>query len=82
MNLRNVRFGSTLDTTTFALSSSPLASTTPVARPCFDRMRATGASVRISAPNSRAADAIASETAPVPPRDRPQDRKAPSISPM
>ena len=30
----------------------------------------------------RAASAIEFEIAPVPPRDKPQDRKAPSISPM
>ena len=46
------------------------------------RMRATGASVRISAPASRAAAAIAFEIAPVPPRAKPQERNAPSISPM
>ena len=45
-------------------------------------MRATGASVRISAPASRAALAIASLTPPVPPSGMPQARNAPSISPM
>ena len=44
--------------------------------------RATGASVRISAPCSRAADAIDSLTAPVPPLAKPQALMAPSISPM
>ena len=45
-------------------------------------MRATGASVRISAPKLRAALAIASLMPPVPPRGMPQARNAPSISPM
>ena len=66
-NWRNVRRGSTLDSTTSASSSSPVASVTPTARPCLTRMPATGASVRISAPASRAAPAIACEMAPVPP---------------
>ena len=43
---------------------------------------ATGASVRISTPASRAAPAIAFEIAPVPPREKPHERNAPSISPM
>ncbi len=68
--------------TTRASSSSPLSSTTPVARPLSRRTRATGASVRIVAPCARADDAIASETAPLPPLQKPQARKAPSISPM
>src|SRR4029453_13047422 len=82
MNFRKVRFGSTLDATTLAAISSPFSRTTPVARPFFVRMRLTDASVRISTPYSRAAAAIAFETAPVPPRDNPHDLKAPSISPM
>ena len=45
-------------------------------------IRATGASVRISAPSARAADAIAFEIPPVPPFGMPQARNAPSISPM
>ncbi len=45
-------------------------------------MRATGASVRISAPSARAAEPMAFETPPVPPFGMPQARKAPSISPM
>ena len=68
--------------TTRASISSPDSSTTPVARPSRTRMRATGASVRISAPNAAAALAMASLTPPVPPRGMPQARNAPSISPM
>ena len=41
-----------------------------------------GALVRISTPSSRAAAAIALEIAPVPPRLKPHERKAPSISPI
>ncbi len=62
--------------------SSPVSSTTPLARPFRTSIRATGASVRISTPAARAADAIASEIAPVPPREMPHERNAPSISPM
>ncbi len=82
MNFRNVRFGSTLDSTSSASISSPLVSTTPVASPRLTVIRATDASVRISTPASRAASAIAFEIAPVPPRAKPHERKAPSISPM
>ena len=74
--------GSTLDTTVVAWSSSPFSSTTPVALPFRVRIFVTVASVRISAPNRRAASAMAFDTAPVPPRDRPHERNAPSISPM
>src|SRR5712691_10834909 len=56
--------------------------TTPQARPFLTRIFATGALVRISAPASRAASAMAFEIAPVPPRLKPQERNAPSISPM
>ena len=42
----------------------------------------TAASVRISAPKLRAAEAIASLTAPVPPRAKPHARKTATISPM
>jgi len=45
-------------------------------------MRATGASVRISAPKLRAASAIDWLMPPVPSLGMPQARKAPSISPM
>jgi hypothetical protein len=74
--------GSTLESTTFASISSPPGSTTPVARPPFDLIRSTGASVRISTPASSAAPAIARLMAPVPPREKPHERNAPSISPM
>ena len=47
-----------------------------------EHLRDTRALVRISAPASRAADAIACEIAPVPPRANPHERNAPSISPM
>ncbi len=53
-----------------------------MALPFFIAMRAIGASVRISTPASRAASAMALEIAPVPPRAKPQERNAPSISPM
>ena len=79
---RNVRRGSRPDTTTGALISSPFARTTPVVRPSFTSTRVTAASVRISAPNERAALAIDSLIAPVPPFWNPQARNAPSISPM
>ena len=39
-------------------------------------------SVTISTPASFAAAAMARLIAPVPPRENPQERKAPSISPM
>jgi hypothetical protein len=81
-SLRKVTLGSTLESTTFASISSPFGSTTPVARPFFVLMRATGAFVRISTPASRAAPAMARLIAPVPPREKPHERKAPSISPM
>ncbi len=81
-NFSNVRCGSTLDETTFAVSSSPLVSATPLTRPFFTKIFATPAFVRISTPASRAAEAIAFEIAPVPPRLNPHDRNAPSISPM
>src|SRR5882724_11801101 len=81
-NFSNVRCGSTLDETTFAVSSSPLCSATPHARPSLTVIFATLALVRISTPASRAAAAIALEIAPVPPRLNPHDRNAPSISPI
>jgi hypothetical protein len=68
--------------TTLARSSSPFRRTTPAARPFSTSTFATGAFVRISTPASRAAAAIASEMAPVPPRAKPHERNAPSISPM
>ena len=74
--------GSTLEETTCASISSPLTRTTPVALPPLTLMRAIGVSVRISTPASRAASAMELEMAPVPPRANPQERNAPSISPM
>jgi len=47
--------GSAFETTVLAAISSPLSSSTPVARPFSTQMRATGASVRISAPKPVAA---------------------------
>ena len=79
-------FASADESTVDASISSPLSSTTPVARvvpwPVDVRILATGASVRISAPSAWAARAIAYDTPPVPPLGMPQARKAPSISPM
>ncbi len=74
--------GSALETTRVASISSPPGITTPVALPFLTLICATGASVRISTPASTAAPAIAMLMAPVPPREKPQERKAPSISPM
>ena len=79
---RKVKRGSTLDAITSAYTQSPFSSTTPVARPRLTKIFETLASVSISAPASLAALAIALEIAPVPPRGNPQDRKAPSISPI
>jgi hypothetical protein len=62
--------------------SSPFFSTTPQARPSRTTIFATSVSDLISTPAWRAAPAIASEMAPVPPRAKPHDLKAPSISPM
>ena len=56
--------------------------TTPTARPSFTLIRSMAASVTISTPASFAAAAMARLIAPVPPRENPQERKAPSISPM
>ena len=63
-------------------SPRPTRATTPMARPPLTMTRATGASVRISAPSARAALAIASQIPPVPPFGMPHARNAPSISPM
>ncbi len=49
----------------------------PTARPSSIRIRSTGASVRISAPASRAASAIASVRRPIPPRTKPHWRMPP-----
>ena len=64
---RNVRPGSALETTAAARSSVPFSSPTATARPSATRIRDTGASVRISAPASRAASAIARINVPGPP---------------
>ena len=77
-----VRRGSTLEETTVASISSPFSRTTPFALPLTSLIFAIGVFVRISTPASRAASPIALEIAPVPPRAKPQERKAPSISPM
>jgi hypothetical protein len=55
---------------------------TPVTSPSFVSTRSTAASVRIVAPKARAAEAIDSLIAPVPPFWNPHARKAPSISPI
>ena len=59
--------GSAPDSTTRAVSSSPLASVTPSARPPVTRIRATGAPVRICIPCACPAAAMASLIAPMPP---------------
>ncbi len=52
-------FGSSADTTSRDLISSPPSSTTPSTSPSRTSIRSTGASVRISAPKPRAAAATA-----------------------
>ena len=51
-----------------ALYSVPLTSATPLARPSLTRIRDTGALTLISAPRSLAAEAIALDRLPMPPR--------------
>ena len=75
---RNAVRGCRLVTTTLAVSRWPFSSSTPAARPLLSRIRLTRASVRISAPTARAAFAIASETAPMPPSAKPQLPRWPS----
>jgi len=70
------------DTVELTLKNSPDSSVAPTARSPATSMRATGASHRISAPNERAAEAMASLIAPVPPRGIPHAPNAPSTSPM
>ena len=82
MRPRKVSRESTELRTAWAMISSPDSRATPTARPSRTMMRATGASIRISAPSARAELPMAFETPPVPPRGIPQARKAPSISPM
>src|SRR6266568_1743138 len=81
-NFFKVRCGSTLEETTCAEISSPSLRATPQARLFLTRILPTDALVRISTPASRAAPAMAFEMAPVPPRLKPHERNAPSISPM
>ena len=64
------RFGSVPATTARAVSSSPSASTTPVARPSRDVIATTSAPVRISTPAVVAAAASAVASAPGPPRTK------------
>jgi hypothetical protein len=78
----NVRRGSRPEATIGAAISSPLSSATPTARPFLTITWATEASVRMVAPCARAAPAIDSLIAPVPPFWNPHARNAPSISPM
>jgi hypothetical protein len=68
---RNEIAGCAVVTTVAARSSSPPSSTTPVTDPAFVVISATGAEVRISTPNDRAAAASACVTAPMPPRGKP-----------
>ena len=80
--LQEAALGSTADITTFACSSSPLVSATPLARPPWTVTCSTDAFRRISTPSASAEFAIACATPPVPFLAKPQARKAPSISPM
>ena len=59
VSLSSVRLGSALEITAFALISSPVESSTPVAAPSFTRISMTSAPVRISAPAAFAAEAMA-----------------------
>src|SRR5437899_2776611 len=68
---RSVRFGSALLRTAVPSTMVPSASSTPTARPFRTRIRRTVELVRMSAPKARAARAIASEIAPIPPRIQP-----------
>ena len=65
-------------TTTLAVICWPFSRMTPAARPPESRSWLTFAPVRISAPFSRAAPAIASATAPMPPSWKPQLPRWPS----
>ena len=68
ISLRKVTFASAPDATRGARISVPSASATPCTVPFFTRILATSALVRISAPRSRAAPAIALLIPPMPPR--------------
>ena len=72
--------GSAFESTVAASITSPDSSSTPVAAPPSASTRATGASVRISAPASRAASAIIRVTSPMPPGTKPQRRMPPPAS--
>ena len=78
---RNVRRGSSADTTTGAVNSVPSSSATPVTRPPDVVTSATGASSRISAPNERAARASTCVKPPLPPLWNAQAPNSPSCSP-
>ncbi len=62
-----MRAGSAFETTVPAAIFSPLSSSTPETRSPSSVMRLTGLAVRIVAPAARAAAAIASLIAPMPP---------------
>ena len=74
--------GDEIEATMPAAIFSPSSSLTPTARLPERSTRSTAAPVRISTPASRAAEAMAAEMAPVPPRASPHERNSPSISPM
>jgi hypothetical protein len=75
---RKVILGWMAVTTTGACSSSPPASTTPVARPPETSTRSTRAPVRTVAPRATAERWMASATAPMPPSGKPQLPRWPS----
>ncbi len=79
---RNATRGWTVVTTVAAVSRRPSVSSAPVTRPPPAVIRVTGDPVQISAPNDRAAAAIAPLTAPMPPRGNPQAPACPAASPM
>ena len=76
-----MRLGCAPESTSGALSASPLSSVTPVTRPPATSIDATDASVRISAPWARALAASASEIAPMPPLTCAHAPWTPLISP-
>src|SRR6266702_1542770 len=79
---RNEIVGCIVVTTVPAGTCSPVARSTPVARPARVVMAATSVPVLISAPKPRAAAASAAVTAPMPPRGKPQAPAWPPVSPM
>ena len=68
ISLRKVTLASTPDATRVAWISVPSVNTTPRTAPSRTRIFATSAWVRISAPFSRAAEAIELLMPPMPPR--------------